>query len=195
MDPESHDRAMATVSHVPTCFPCLLMELASREQEADQEHLPDSRRGFRDMTRIAASSPDMWLDIARENRAFIVERLKEYGQSVAWLLAVLEDGDDEALRTMFVDAAAAREELNGQIGDPVRGALQRVAAGPGRAGVISRITTAVGSIGINIEGHKHHAPARGETGILALKVLGEQSAAEASAHLRTLGYRATTGKV
>jgi len=61
--------------------------------------------------------------------------------------------------------------------------------------VISRITTAMGSIGINIEDISITHPLEGETGILALKILGERSAAEAGAHLRTLGYRASTGKV
>jgi prephenate dehydrogenase len=195
MDPESHDRAMATVSHVPHMLSLLLMELASREQERTKSTYRIAAGGFRDMTRIAASSPDMWLDIARENRAFIVERLKEYGQSVAWLLAVLEDGDDEALRTMFVDAAAAREELMAKSGIPSEELYSVSLPVPDEPGVISRITTAVGSIGINIEDISITHPLEGETGILALKVLGEQSAAEASAHLRTLGYRATTGKV
>lgn len=195
MDPESHDRAIATVSHVPHLLSLLLMQLASREQGRTKSTYRIAAGGFRDMTRITASSPDMWLDIVRENRAFIIERLKEYGESVSWLLAVLADEDDEALRKMFVDAAAAREELLAKSGIPSAELYSVSLPVPDEPGVISRITTAMGSIGINIEDISITHPLEGETGILALKILGERSAAEAGAHLRTLGYRASTGKV
>lgn len=195
MDPESHDRAMATVSHVPHMLSLLLMELASREQERMQSTYKIAAGGFRDMTRIATSNPDMWMDIARENRSFIIERLEEYGQSLDWLLGVLRDEDDEALRTMFADARAAREELQAKSGIAPAELYSVSLPVRDEPGVISRITTAVGAIGINIEDISITHPLEGETGILALKVLGEKSAAGARDHLRTLGYRATSGKV
>lgn len=195
MDPESHDRAMATVSHVPHLLSLLLMELASAEQERMKSTYKIAAGGFRDMTRIAASDPDMWLDIVRENRSFIIERLKEYGESVDWLLGVLQDEDDEALRTMFADARAAREELLAKSGIASAELYSVSLPVTDEPGVISRITTAIGSIGINIEDISITHPLEGETGILALKVLGEKSAAEARDHLKTLGYRASAGKV
>ena len=194
MDPESHDRAMATVSHVPHLLSLLLMKLASREQERMKSTYKIAAGGFRDMTRIASSNTGMWMDIARENRTFIVERLAEYSRSVQWLLGVLESGDDEALRAMFADAAAAREELMAKSGVPSAELYSVSLPVPDEPGVISRITTAVGSIGINIEDIGITHPLEGETGILALKVLGEQSAMETVDHLRAMGYRASVRK-
>ena len=194
MDPESHDRAMATVSHVPHMLSLLLMELAAREQQNIKSTYMIAAGGFRDMTRIAASNPELWLDIARENRAFIVERLSDYSQSVGWLLDVLRREDDEALRAFFVAARASREDLLAKSGieaAELYGVSLPVTDEPG---VISRITTAVGSIGINIEDITIVHPLEGETGVLTLKVLGAERAREDGSHLESLGYRVSVGK-
>ena len=194
MDPESHDRAMATVSHVPHLLSLLLMELASREQERIKGTYKIAAGGFRDMTRIAASNPGMWLDIIAENRRFIVERLKDYSASVDWLVGVLEKGDDSALRALLADAKAAREELLLKTGAEIVELFTVSMPVPDEPGVISRITTAIGSLGINIEDISIAHPLEGDTGVLTLKVQGEDSTNEAAEHLESLGYRASRGK-
>ena len=195
MDPESHDRAMATVSHVPHLLSLLLMEMAAREREQLKSVYTVAAGGFRDMTRIAASSPEVWVDIVTENRAFIIEKLKQYDTGLKALVDILERGDSAALLAMMVDARAAREELSRKAGAEITEMFSISLPVPDEPGVISGITTAVGALGINIEDIAIIHPLEGETGILALKILGERSAAEAGAHLRTLGYRASTGKV
>jgi len=194
MDPESHDRAMATVSHVPHLLSLLLMEMAARERERMKSIYSVAAGGFRDMTRIAASNPDVWLDIVTENRAFIIEKLGDYQQSLQGLKEALARGDTEALREIFVDARAAREELSLKAGAEITEMFAVSLPVPDEPGVISRITTAVGGLGVNIEDIGIVHPLEGETGILTLNVLGEDRAAEAAAHLESLGYRASLGK-
>jgi prephenate dehydrogenase len=116
IDPETHDRAMATVSHVPHLLSLLLMELASRQQRRMKNLFTIAAGGFRDMTRIAASSPDIWADICMENRRFILERLKEYGTQLEQLVDLLEDADRDSLRELFDDARRARSELSAKSG-------------------------------------------------------------------------------
>lgn len=195
IDPESHDMAMATISHVPHLLSLLLMEMAASEQERMRSTFAVAAGGFKDMTRIAASSPEIWLDIVRENSEFIIERLEDYSNRIAGLVSMLRSGNLSALAEMFEDARAAREELLKKRGAEISELFEVILPVPDEPGVISRITTAVGSLGTNIEDISIVHPLEGETGIMTLRVQGEASAAEAAGALEALGYAVSLGKV
>ena len=150
--------------------------------------------GFRDMTRIAASNPDMWLDIIAENRELVIERLKDYSEGVGRLIEVLENDDQAALETLFVQASEARRELSRKSGAEITELYAISLPVPDEPGVISRITTAVGSLGVNIEDISIAHPLEGETGIMTLSVLGVEAARDAVTHLESIGYRVSMGK-
>lgn len=194
IDPESHDRAMATVSHVPHLLSLLLMEMASRQQEQMKNLFIVSAGGFRDMTRIAASSPDIWADICMENRRFIIERLQDYAGRVENLIALLEDADRPSLQSLFENARQARIELSVKSGRELEDLYDVSMPVPDEPGVISNISTAVGAIGVNIEDMTIVHPLEGETGIMTLKILGKEQAAEVVDRLSSLGYRASFWK-
>ncbi len=194
IDPESHDRAMATVSHVPHLLSLLLMEMASRQQEQMKNLFIVSAGGFRDMTRIAASNPDIWADICMENRRFIIERLQDYAERVENLIALLEDADRPSLQALFEDARQARAELSVKSGMQLEDLYDVSMPVPDEPGVISNISTAVGAIGVNIEDMTIVHPLEGETGIMTLKILGKEQAAEVADTLSSLGYRASFWK-
>lgn len=191
IDPESHDQAMATVSHVPHLLSLLLMELASRQQRQMKNLFTIAAGGFRDMTRVAASSPDIWTDICIENRRFIVERLREYGKQMDELVALLEEGDRVKLQGLFEDARRARSELSVKSGQELKELYDVSLPVPDEPGVISKISTAVGALGVNIEDMTIVHPLEGETGIMTLKILGKKNAAEVSERLSSLGYRSS----
>ncbi|MBU4194984.1 MAG: prephenate dehydrogenase [Actinobacteria bacterium] len=191
MDPETHDRAMATVSHAPHLLSLLLMDMARKQHLEIKSLFTVAAGGFRDMTRIAASSPDVWVDICMDNREFIVERLLEYGLGIAELVDVLENRDQVRLRELFCRARRARSELSVKAGQEIRELFEVSLPVPDRPGVISEVSTAVGSLGINIEDVKIVHPLEGDTGILTLSILGRAQAGEAGDRLVSLGYRAT----
>ncbi len=194
IDPESHDQAMATVSHVPHLLSLLLMELASRQQKQMKNLFTIAAGGFRDMTRIAASSPDIWTDICIENRGFIVERLREYAKQMDELIALLEDGDRAKLKGLFEDASHARSELSIKSGRELKELYDVSLPVPDQPGVISKISTAVGALGVNIEDMTIVHPLEGETGIMTLKILGKNNAEEVAERLSSLGYRSSFWK-
>ena len=68
LDPGDHDRLVATVSHVPHLTAATLMGLAADRAEEHGALLRLAAGGFRDMTRIAAGDPGIWLDICADNR-------------------------------------------------------------------------------------------------------------------------------
>lgn len=194
IDPESHDRAMATISHVPHMLSLLLMEMAASEQERMKSTFAVAATGFKDMTRIASSSPDIWLDIARENSDFIIERLQDYSSRIDALIEILRSEDLSALGAMFEDARLAREQLLTKGGYDIAEMFEISLPVPDEPGVISRIATAVGALGTNIEDLSIAHPLEGETGIMTLMVQGEASAAEAARALEELGYAVSVGK-
>ena len=60
------------------------------------------------MTRIAASSPEVWVDICMENRKFIVQRLLEYGLGITEMIDMLENRDRVKLEELFHRVRRAR---------------------------------------------------------------------------------------
>ncbi len=189
MDPETHDKAMATVSHTPHLLSLLLMDMAGKQYQEMKSLFTVAAGGFRDMTRIAASSPDVWVDICMENRKFIVERLLEYGLGITELVDMLENRDRVRLEELFRRARGARAELSVKAGREIDELFEVSLPVPDKPGVISEISTAVGSLGLNIEDVEIVHPLEGEMGILTLKILGRAQAGEAGDRLESLGYK------
>ena len=194
IDPESHDRAMATVSHVPHLLSLLLMEMASSQREEMKNLFTVAAGGFRDMTRVAASSPDVWIDICMENSDFIIERMRDYDSRLGELMGALERGDRGDLRRLFESARRARVELSVKSGRELEEMFDVSLPVPDEPGVISRISTAVGALGVNIEDIAIVHPLEGETGIMTLRILGRERARETAQRLEELGYRASFWK-
>lgn len=107
MTPENHDGIFAAVSHLPHLLAFALVdEIASRAN--GEELFSYAASGFRDFTRIAGSSPEMWRDICLANRAALLKELDAYRAQLARLRAMLEQGDGAALEQVFNHASQAR---------------------------------------------------------------------------------------
>lgn len=107
MAPEEHDRIFAAVSHLPHLLAFALVdEIASRND--GKALFGYAAGGFRDFTRIAGSSPEMWRDICLANRDALLQELDAYQSQLARLRAMLEQGDGVALEQIFNHASQAR---------------------------------------------------------------------------------------
>jgi prephenate dehydrogenase len=110
VDAARHDRIFAAVSHLPHLLSfALVSEIASRPDGA--ELLGFAAGGFRDFTRIAASSPEMWRDIALQNRAALLEELDRYGARLAVFRELVEKSDGPGLQRLMAEARASRQAL------------------------------------------------------------------------------------
>lgn len=186
--PDRHDLLVAVTSHLPQLAGTTLMNLAAeRARDAHGELLLLAAGGFRDATRVAASNPDLWLDICAENRDAIVAVLDDYRERIGALRSALAVGDDAGLRQALDDARAARRSLPGK--ETVSGALVELTIPiPDRPGVLAEVTTTVGTAGVNIEDFSiEHAP-EGGRGMLHLAVIGHQQAHLAGEALTARGY-------
>ncbi len=110
MTAAEHDRIMAAVSHLPHLAAFALVN-AVREAGRGQATDPFdyAAGGFRDFTRIASSSPEMWRDIALMNREPLLRELDRYRQCLDALGEAIEREDGEALLRAFAAAKQARD--------------------------------------------------------------------------------------
>ncbi len=107
MAAQDHDRIFAAVSHLPHLLSfALVSEIAGRDNA--EELFGFAAGGFRDFTRIAASSPEMWRDIALQNRAALLAELDRYGAHLAVFRALIEKGEGPGLERLMSEARSAR---------------------------------------------------------------------------------------
>jgi prephenate dehydrogenase len=105
--PDVHDRVFAAVSHLPHVLAFALVEMIARSPDADAK-LAHAGAGFRDFTRIAASSPQMWRDVCLANRVALTDALESYRGKLEELQRAIESGDGAALERLFRTASDAR---------------------------------------------------------------------------------------
>lgn len=107
MSSEAHDQIFAAVSHLPHLLAfALVNDLANRKNS--QQLLDFAASGFRDFTRIAGSSPEMWRDISLANREALLSELEAYQSELKLLQKLLENKDGAGLEAMFETASNAR---------------------------------------------------------------------------------------
>ncbi len=110
MAPGAHDRLYAYLSHAPHLLAFGWMALAARTPRL-AESFELSGSGFRDFTRIAASSAALWADIVIDNRAAIAELLEQHVEGVTALREALLAGDRAHLLAVFGEASRLRRSL------------------------------------------------------------------------------------
>ena len=106
LTPEAHDQGLGLLSHLPQLLVFTYLDLVAQTGT----DLGLAGPGFRDFTRLAQSSPQLWADIALENRPHLLPLLQGLRDQLEALTGHLETGDREALRTGFQRAADLRAE-------------------------------------------------------------------------------------
>lgn len=107
LSPKEHDQVFASVSHLPHLLAYALVDDIAAKPHADRL-FQYAASGFRDFTRIAGSSPEMWRDISLANRDAILEELDSYSLKLKQLRASLEASDSLALESIYSRAQTAR---------------------------------------------------------------------------------------
>ena len=113
LDAATHDRIFAAVSHLPHVLAFALVDALARRPEAE-ELFRYAASGFRDFTRIAGSSPEMWRDIALANRDALLAELHAYRDALDEVTARVAAADGPGLEAMFARASAARRKWDAE---------------------------------------------------------------------------------
>lgn len=109
MPVDLHDHIFAAVSHLPHVLAFALVEEIARRPNAEQL-FGFAAGGFRDFSRIAGSSPEMWRDICLANRSAMLQELDAYINRLAQIRGLIEAGDGTALAELFEHARNARAD-------------------------------------------------------------------------------------
>ena len=113
LDADAHDQVLSAVSHLPHLLAYALVAQIADAPDAELKFAL-AGGGFRDFTRIAASSPEMWRDIAMGNRDALLDDLDAYRARLDALRAWIAAGDRDAIEVMFEKASAARGDWERQ---------------------------------------------------------------------------------
>jgi prephenate dehydrogenase len=109
MPAEAHDAVFAAVSHLPHMLAFALVDdLASRPNARTLFSFAAS--GFRDFTRISGSSPEMWRDIALNNRDALIRELDQYLLHASQLRDAIARGDGDKIESLMSRARDARNQ-------------------------------------------------------------------------------------
>jgi prephenate dehydrogenase len=109
MTAQQHDAVFAAVSHLPHVLSFTLVETILRVPDAALK-LSFAGGGFRDFTRIAASSPEMWRDICVANRDALLDGIDAYSAVLATVRAAIAAGDGATLEALFARSRSARAQ-------------------------------------------------------------------------------------
>ena len=97
IDPETHDRVMATVSHLPHVLANVLVGEAAAALSEESERLPEVGTSFRDTTRVAGANPAIWGDIFATNREAVADEIAAVVERLRAAAEVIRSGDAAAV--------------------------------------------------------------------------------------------------
>jgi prephenate dehydrogenase len=187
IDAETHDRLMATVSHLPHVIANVLVNQAASELAAGSEHLPEAGPSLRDTTRVAGANPKIWGDIFASNRESVAAAIDAAVERLQEAATLIRDGDRDAVAGWHGKAAEDRRQL--LEAELAGGPLHELRIGvPNRPGTVAELALALGRAGVNIEDMALAPAADMRTGAISLWVAGEDQAERAVELVRELGY-------
>lgn len=111
MEPERHDHIFAAVSHLPHAAAYAMVSTVAEFSAGEENYISFSGAGFRDFTRIAASSPEMWRDICLMNGKNIVEMIEQYQFSLNRIKKAIKHNDGRRLEALFRSASDVRRGM------------------------------------------------------------------------------------
>jgi prephenate dehydrogenase len=150
LDPELHDQVAAFASHLPQLAATALMG-AVAEVQAPAALNSLVAGGFRDTTRVAASDPDLWVDICTTNGPRIVPALDTLIERLHALRQLVASGDRDGLREVLAAARSARMRLPTKPGTSPRALRELVVHVPDRPGSLAEVFRVLGAAGVNVE--------------------------------------------
>ena len=188
LDYHEHDFSVAAISHLPHLVASSLVNLVHDNDSKDEIMKRLAAGGFKDITRIASSSPVMWEQICMTNTGNILTLLKRYIASLESICDTLEHHDGSAIYRMFEESGKYRSSIPNR----GRGPIERdysfsvdVLDEPGSISVLSAILAAKGisvkNMGIN------HSREEGE-GALRISFYKEEQKNEAASLLKSHNY-------
>jgi prephenate dehydrogenase len=151
VDPAEHDRLIAIISHIPHVAASSLVALAGNHAGGNGEMFRLAAGGFKDTTRVAAGSPDLWTGILLNNADIVAEELDEFARIITSMAEMIRNRDAAGVHRLLSEAAEIRKSLPAKwLPESAKLIVVQISM-DNRPGIIAKITTAAGQSGCNIQ--------------------------------------------
>lgn len=188
LDYRRHDMITGTISHLPHIIASCLVNFVRETDTKDELMKLLAAGGFKDITRIASSSPIMWQQICLKNGENISRILDAYIQTLVQAKQAVEEGSEKSLYSLFETSRDYRDSMPNSSAGPIKKNFALYCDIIDEAGGIATIATILASNNISIKniGIVHNREF--EEGVLRIEFYEEGASAKASALLQKYRY-------
>ncbi|MEE1242267.1 prephenate dehydrogenase/arogenate dehydrogenase family protein [Frisingicoccus sp.] len=189
LDYREHDRITAAISHLPHIIAYTLVNLVRESDNPEGLMRMLAAGGFKDITRIASSSPEMWQQICAENKAQIIDVLNLYVERMNEMGRAIEDDDVQKLLSAFGSAKDYRDDIpQSHIKSLLKQSYEIFVDLVDESGAIATIATILATNGISIMniGIVHNREF--QEGVLHIEFYDGESAEKATSLLEKFHY-------
>ena len=188
LDYRRHDHITGAISHLPHIIAASLVNYIRENDDSDELMKNMAAGGFKDITRIASSSPVMWQQICLKNQENISQILGEYIESLQQIRHLLDQKDSKALFHMFETSRDYRDSMPNSSAGPIKRSYALYCDIVDETGGIATIATILASNAINLKNIGIIHNREFEEGVLCIEFYDGNSCEKASAVLKRHHY-------
>ena len=195
LDYEAHDHATASISHLPHVIAASLVNLIAAIDDENETMKTIAAGGFKDITRIASSSPVMWQNICLSNKDQIISLIDAFTDQLAKARELISKEDGEAIYRFFESAKDYRDSLSIKTSGSMKKIYEFYCDLIDEAGGIATIATLLAGHNLSIKNIGIIHNREFEQGVLHIEMYDDTSLTEALALLQKYHYTVYTRSV
>lgn len=188
LDYQKHDYIVAGISHLPHLIAASLVTLVKEKDTPDQHMKQVAAGGFKDITRIASSSPEMWQQICSTNRENIVSIMDDYIESLKKIRSEVLEDDKKAVFDLFDESREYRNSIPDRSFGPIKKEYSFYCDILDESGAIAMIATILAAHQISIKNIGIIHNREFEEGVLKIVFYNEESLDKAQVILEQCRY-------
>lgn len=188
LPPDEHDKITAAISHVPHIIAVSLVNMVRQSDNEEENMKSFAAGGFKDITRIASSSPAMWQDICLANKESILPILQLYKEQITDFEKMIAGSDKSGIYHAFQEAGEYRNSIPAGKSSVIARSYELFINIDDRAGAIATVATTLSVHGISIKNIGIIHNREFSDGVLRLELYNEEDADKSRQLLRQNHY-------
>lgn len=189
LDPKEHDYIVGVVSHFPHIIASGLVSHVKKHSDRNPFISMLAAGGFRDITRIASSSPKMWKDIVLQNQDYLLELLEDWVMEIKNIQSIIQTGNEHIIEGFFEDAKLYRDALPVRSKGAIPAYYDIYVDIIDKVGAVAKITGLIAEQGIDITNLNILEAREGLLGVLRISFQTEQDLNQARTILEENQYK------
>ncbi len=188
LEPNEHDYATAAISHMPHILASSLVNTISGLDDEKRLMHTLAAGGFRDITRIASSSPEIWKSICFANKDNIIKVVSSFVKKIEQYVNSLNSNDESMIMSLFSDARDYRDSFSEKRVGALFKTYDIIVDVDDRPGVIGTISSELGKHGISIKNIGINNSREMESGAMEICFYDRESQLNSLNILKSMGY-------